>query len=332
MKFHCGSYEQYFLRHHQYFDSTSIVALAAKQIYSSAMPEPEKEGSTKKFYDEAFREVFSNVNLVKSLLTDFVGEDWVTLIDFSTMKVKASTFKGISEDKRESDLLLEFSLKDNTKILIFILIEFQSAYEQMMLRLLEYLLRIYREQLKTSDKLSVVVPIVIYNGTEAWKEDRQFIRYFQIPHDDLKKYIPDFKYILVDVNRLDDELLRRLKTEVSYFFLLDKTNLHDVEEASERIRGIFREIKDRYPGLSKLLARYMRGLLNYKGIEVEQIIDYLSEGGRSMLAQSIEEIRQEGMHENQIETAKRMLLEDFGVEKIAKLTGLSVEEIKKLKA
>ena len=80
----------------------------------------------------------------------------------------------------------------------------------------------------------------------------------------------------------------------------------------------------------------MRGLLNYKGIEVEQVIDYLSEGGRSMLAQSIEEIRQEGVdkgaHENQIETAKRMLLEDFGVEKIAKLTGLSIEEIKKLKA
>ena len=159
---------------------------------------------------------------MKSLLTNFIEENWVTLIDFSTMKVKTSTFKGISEDKRESDLLLEFSLKDNTKILIFILIEFQSTYEQMMLRLLEYLLRVYREQLKTSNKLSVVVPIIIYNGSEAWKEDTRFIRYFQVPDEDLKKYIPDFEYILVDVNRLDDELLGRLKSEVSYFFLLDK--------------------------------------------------------------------------------------------------------------
>ena len=128
------------------------------------MSEAGKGKRTRNFYDDSFREVFSNVSVVKSLLTDFVGEDWVTLIDFSTMKVKTSTFKGISEDKRESDLLLEFSLKDNTKILIFILIEFQSTYEQMMLRLLEYLLRAYREQLKTCDKLSVVVPIVIYNG------------------------------------------------------------------------------------------------------------------------------------------------------------------------
>ena len=111
------------------------------------------------------------MNLVKSLLTGFVEEDWVNLIDFSTMKVKPSTFIGISEDKRESDLLLEFSLKNNTKILIFILIEFQSTYERMMLRLLEYMLRTYREQFKTSNKLSVVVPIVIYNGVGEWKED-----------------------------------------------------------------------------------------------------------------------------------------------------------------
>jgi len=91
---------------------------------------------------------------VKSLLTDFVGEHWVTLIDFTTMKIKPSTFIGISDDKRESDLLLEFTLKNNTKILIFILIEFQSTHERMMLRLLEYMLRTYREQFKTSLTMS----------------------------------------------------------------------------------------------------------------------------------------------------------------------------------
>ncbi len=71
----------------------------------------------------------------------------ITLIDFNTMKVKPSTF------------------------------------ERMMLRLIEYMLRAYREQFKTSDKLSVVVPIVIYNGVEEWKEETQFIKYFLIDDD-----------------------------------------------------------------------------------------------------------------------------------------------------
>ena len=100
----------------------------------------------------------------------------------------------------------------------------------------------------------------------------------------------------------------------------------------------------------------MLGLLNYKEIEAEQVVDYLSEGGgKSMLAQSIEEIRQEAIkegreegiaegvakgvakgieksHKDILEIAKRMLSEGFSVEKIASLTDLSGEEIKKLKA
>lgn len=51
-----------------------------------------------------------------------------------------------------------------------------SAFERMMLRA-------YREQFKTSDKLPVVVPIVIYNGVGEWKEETQFIKYFLIDDD-----------------------------------------------------------------------------------------------------------------------------------------------------
>ena len=47
---------------------------------------------TKKFYNDAFKEVFSKVKLVESLLKDFAHEDWVKLIDFSSMKIKTSTF------------------------------------------------------------------------------------------------------------------------------------------------------------------------------------------------------------------------------------------------
>lgn len=103
---------------------------------------------------------------------------------------------------------------------IFILMEFQSSYERMVLRLLEYMLKVYEEQIELDKRLSVVVPIVIYNGKEIWKEDTKFIRYFHLPDAELKRYIPAFEYILVDVNKIEDSLLESLKSEVSYFFLL----------------------------------------------------------------------------------------------------------------
>ncbi len=131
-------------------------------------------------------------------------------------------------------------------------------------------------------------------------------------------------------------LLRRLKTEVSYFFLLDKTDLNKAAEASERIFGIFRELKEQDPGLTELLARYTKGLLEYKGVElnIEPIVDQVAEpGGKSMLAQSFEELVDRGIekgHRDLVETARRILLKGIDVEETARLTGLSVEEIDSL--
>jgi predicted transposase/invertase (TIGR01784 family) len=49
-------------------------------------------------------------------------------------------------------------------------------------------------------------------------------------------------------------------------------------------------------------------------------------------AEGIAEGRAEGERRTQIETAKRMLEDDFSTELIAKFTGLSIDEIENLKA
>ena len=63
---------------------------------------------------EAFTEVFSNRKIIESLLRDFVGEPWVSQIDFTTMSIRKSVFKGIRKVKRESDLLMTFQRKDGS--------------------------------------------------------------------------------------------------------------------------------------------------------------------------------------------------------------------------
>ena len=85
----------------------------------------------RKFYDEAFTEIFSNRKIIESLLRDFVDESWVSRIDFNTMSIRKSVFKGIRKVKRESDLLITFQLKDGSGFSLFLLIEFQSSPEKM---------------------------------------------------------------------------------------------------------------------------------------------------------------------------------------------------------
>jgi predicted transposase/invertase (TIGR01784 family) len=206
----------------------------------------------------------------------------------------------------------------------------------------EYLLRIYKKQYETDKGLSVVIPIVIYNGDEQWREDTDFMSYFKLADEELRQYIPAFRYLLIDINRLDDNWLSSLKSAAGYFFLLDKTNLEDVEAAYKQIHQIFQELSY-HAGqeVIKLLRRYLAGLLSYQGLDKSRYLEYINNNEeKSMLMQSIEKIekkgqekgRAEGSHEAKIETARKMLQKKYPIEEIAELTGLPVIEVKSLTA
>lgn len=204
----------------------------------------------------------------------------------------------------------------------------------MILRLFEYLSRIYKKQKAEQDFLNPVVPIVIYNGSSRWKEKTSFIEKFSFLPEDIRKYIPNFKYILIDVARFSDTSLNKLKDAVSFFFLLDKTEIKKKDTAARRIIGILKELKIQDPEIFKLLGRYISGLLRYKGVEIDTINDYINDRGKSMLAQSLDEWKEEGRVEGRvaekIDTAKNMLAEGLDIKIISHITGLSLSEIEKL--
>ena len=297
----------------------------------------------RKFYDEAFMEIFSNKKIVKSLLEDFIDELWVHLIDFATMEVSKSMFKGISDSKKESDLLLRFSLKHNQENLyIFILMEFQSTAKPIILRLLEYITRIYKNQKTTKKTLYPVIPIVLYNGKDKWREKNNLSDHFSHLPESIRQYIPEFKYILIDVARIDDELLNNLKDSVSYLFRLDKTDIRKKDEAALRIIVILKEVKSADSEIFTLLGRYISELLLYRGVEINEVNDYISDRGENMLAQSIDDLYEEGKQkgmlegklegklEGILELVKKMLSEGLDIKMISHISGLSVSEINKI--
>ena len=291
--------------------------------------------------DRAYKQVFSNPQVLRSFLTDFVPEPWVALVDFSSLRVASAEFPEISRGRRTGDLLLELTLADRSRALVFLLLEFQSNPEAMALRLLEYMLRIYRRQRERSaGKLSVVAPMVIYNGDRPWREDVRFAGSFRVGHESLRRFIPDFSYLLVDVKELDEGRLRELGSEVACFFLLDKTDLRQAEAAARRIGGIFRELVQGLPAaVRRVLEDYVLELISLRG-ERRMLADselrtlLYSERGVGMLAQSIERLYEKGRVEGRVEgvqgVARRMLAEGFSVEEIARATGLPEEKIRAL--
>ncbi len=54
------------------------------------------------FYDQAFKEIFSNRRMMRSFLRDIIAERWVSLIDWSSVRVASSHFVGMGETKAGS--------------------------------------------------------------------------------------------------------------------------------------------------------------------------------------------------------------------------------------
>ena len=253
------------------------------------------------YYDESFTEVFSNRTIIEPLLRSFVGEPWVELLDFGSMTVEPSVFKEIENRRREGDLLIHFTLKTGEKFSVFILLEFQSTPESMALRLLEYVTRIYNRQLGSFGHLAPVVPIVIYNGNRKWQESPQLSSQFQFLPEELLKYVPDFEYLLIDENLLDDAVLLELENAAAYFFYLDKTNVKQRETAAERIIDVLKKVEEKIPDTYDLLRRYIIGLLAHRGVEIQMVKKYTNERSKPMLAQSMDELKEEGREEGRVE-------------------------------
>jgi hypothetical protein len=241
------------------------------------------------------------------LARDVVSDEslaWVELLDLDSMIIQDGVHKEMAEPTRFSDLVISFKCKRPVAggcaglpeplpegFSIYLLIEFQSSSEPMCLRLLEYLARVYRRQhgKKSTKPLSPVVPIVIYNGEERWREDPSFIHRFPHLPESLKPYIPNFRYFLIDESSFDREQLQRLSGAMAAFIKID-TIAHPErsEEVAREIITVLSEMMKNQPEAGDLLISYIEGLVAHKGIENPTVREYINKRRSPMLAQRLD--------------------------------------------
>ncbi len=99
-------------------------------------------------HDHPHRLLFSRPDLVQDLLTGFVGS-LSEEVDCSTLERVNSTFITQRWQDRESDVIWRLRWQGRD-LYIYLLIEFQSSIDRdMVLRLLEYQVALWRELRKT---------------------------------------------------------------------------------------------------------------------------------------------------------------------------------------
>jgi predicted transposase/invertase (TIGR01784 family) len=214
---------------------------------------------------------------------------------------------------------------------------------------------LYLKQHKKAGTLPVILPIVIYHGSTNWRVDKNFMSLFSAP-DYVKEFIPDFEYNLRDISHLPDE---EIKGEVFVQVMLKTlkyTFNPDLKQKLPEILQLFGELKDKNKGTEYLevLLRYLGGGMKFTGNELrESVKQILEEGGDLMtivekwmkeerekgmekgmekgLEKGMEKGMRKGMRQVTMEVIKNSLKAGLSTRTIERITGLSVDDINRLK-
>ena len=246
---------------------------------------------------------------------------------------------------READII--YKRKDMD---VFFLIEHQSRIDyNMPIRIIEYVTGIitnywYSNKEKIANrKYPLVIPIVLYIGKNKWNVEKHISsRQVNMPG-----YKAEYgKYTVFDANDYKDSELLQEKGVLSKIILLEKTR--DEKELRDNYIKISKEYLSQKE--KNMIIEYLCNISSTKlsSKKVKEIKKLFMKGEKSMLAEIFmekerkawlggkkegkKEGKREGKREGKYEIAEKLLNNGISIENIKNWTGLSNDEINKIKS
>ncbi|SEH05205.1 Rpn family recombination-promoting nuclease/putative transposase [Candidatus Venteria ishoeyi] len=262
-------------------------------------------------HDASYKNLFSHPQMVQDLLQGFVHEQWVEQVDFTTLEKCNNSY--ITDDlrDRESDIVWKVKWGERS-LYIYLLIEFQSTIDYYMpLRINGYVNLFYQDlvktrQIKRSEKLPAVFPVVLYNGKPRWNASCDISELIEsIPG--LEKYQPQMHYFLIDEGLYDEGQLKHLRNLVAALFRLEKSrNRTDIQQVLDSLigwlQGADSEINTSQKELQRAFVLWLQQVLlprQLPDIKIPEMSEL--QEMRTMLAETVqgwyEEAQEKGLEE-----------------------------------
>lgn len=317
-------------------------------------------------HDKGYKYLLSSEKVFLELLESFVDASWVRRIDPRRMTRIDKTYILQDFHEKEADLVYRVQLKDQ-EVIFYLLLEMQSTVDfQMPYRLYQYMGEIWRDVLKNTDpgtaarkdsRLPAIIPIVLYNGADNWTACRQF-KECLAGAEQFGKYVVDFEYFLIDVNRYPARELLALKNLIGGVFFLDQKK--DKNELLRRLEELIETLEKLEPDLYRLFAIWLKNIAvlgfpeTYQEVigkvidesnpkEARKMVSNLSEtlkkayddaeviGIEKGIQQGIEKGIEKGMEQAKQEIILNMLSKNMDEKLISEITGLPIAKIEEIK-
>lgn len=165
-------------------------------------------------HDNFIRSILSDKMLAKEYFQSFLPVEVQSLLDFQTLEQSTDTYLSKDLQKTMSDIVYicqRKGLPDQVKLCL--LIEHKSYIDKNApIQMGSYIFSSLLRQVSNKEKLSMVIPVLMYHGKESWAY-HTLADIFENLEPELKSYLPNFDYVYNNLGDLDDEDVEALNNK-----------------------------------------------------------------------------------------------------------------------
>ena len=151
--------------------------------------------------NDGYRNLFSQIHMVRDLCRAFLREEWVQWLDLDTLEPTAAPSPPLAPPH---DLLAWRVRWQGGSAWTILLLKLQGEEDSAMaLRMGFYRELLYQDLLARhpSARLPIVLPVVLYNGERPWQAARDALELFFPLLPSLQRHAPRTRYLLLDAAR-----------------------------------------------------------------------------------------------------------------------------------
>jgi len=288
-----------------------------------------------KAHDHFFRTMMSDKKIAKEFFEAHLPNDVLIHIDLNHLELQSSSY--IDDMRKESiaDMLFKTKIAGQ-EVFLYLLVDHQSRPDELMpFRSLKYICNVIDQHLKSSDnkKIPLIIPMVVYHGKQSWHYSTNINDLVDAPKKLVEAYFLK-PFTLIDLTKIEDDALKQ-KTWVGIMELtLKHIFAKDMLPYIKEIIGLLQQLEkvnNKYFIETVLIYILDRGEMSNKNTFIDLVKTNLTPEVGEKIMTIAEQFKAEGVQQEKIIIAKRLLAEGAEISFISKITELPLDKIKELK-
>jgi predicted transposase/invertase (TIGR01784 family) len=300
-------------------------------------------------HDALIKKVMENPIAAAEFLDEHLPAEFKEKLDLSTVKVEKESFVEANLTRQLSDIVLSVRTKDNEEAFIYTLLENQSTPDYWIsFRLWKYVLLLAERHMKGKDKLPLICPIVLYNGSRKYNAPRNLWQLFTDPAM-ARKMLAD-NYHLIDLQAMSDDDINYDRHISMFTYMLKHADERDkiklIGNMLEKcVKAIQIDKEHDYLYITLAIWYNDNKIEESQREDLDKLIEQKlpTEDKENIMRTIADAYRDEGRNEGRNEgmargfqegvekTALKMLQQKLDLKLISSVTGLSSNDLLKLK-